>query len=207
MFKKKFPVIIFEGIEASGKSTNIKNFSNFLKKKKYSFIKIREPGGSKLSEKLRKLILSKANNLDKKTDLLLMLASRSENFSKIIKKNYQKKIILIDRFSDSTVAYQHFGMGLNLNTINQLNKFIIGKFNPYITFLSTVSNKNRIKRLKKRLNTNRYDNFNSIFYDKVQKGFLKISKNKKKYILLDSNISTPDDNLKKIIKTFKKIIK
>ena len=72
---------------------------------------------------------------------------------------------------------------------------------------STVSNKNRIKRLKKRLNTNRYDNFNSIFYDKVQKGFLKISKNKKKYILLDSNISTPDDNLKKIIKTFKKIIK
>ena len=207
MFKKKFPVIIFEGIEASGKSTNIKNFSNFLKKKKYSFIKIREPGGSKLSEKLRKLILSKANNLDKKTDLLLMLASRSENFSKIIKKNYQKKIILIDRFSDSTVAYQHFGMGLNLNTINQLNKFIIGKFNPDITFLSTVSNKNRIKRLKKRLNTNRYDNFNSIFYDKVQKGFLKISKNKKKYILLDSNISTPDDNLKKIIKTFKKIIK
>ena len=207
MFKKKFPVIIFEGIEASGKSTNIKNFSNFLKKKKYSFIKIREPGGSKLSEKLRKLILSKANNLDKKTDLLLMLASRSENFSKIIKKNYQKKIILIDRFSDSTVAYQHYGMGLNLNTINQLNKFIIGKFNPDITFLSTVSNKNRIKRLKKRLNTNRYDNFNSIFYDKVQKGFLKISKNKKKYILLDSNISTPDDNLKKIIKTFKKIIK
>ena len=207
MFKKKFPVIIFEGIEASGKSTNIKNFSNFLKKKKYSFIKIREPGGSKLSEKLRKLILSKANNLDKKTDLLLMLASRSENFSKIIKKNYQKKIILIDRFSDSKVAYQHFGMGLNLNTINQLNKFIIGKFNPDITFLSTVSNKNRIKRLKKRLNTNRYDNFNSIFYDKVQKGFLKISKNKKKYILLDSNISTPDDNLKKIIKTFKKIIK
>ena len=160
-----------------------------------------------MSEKLRKLILSKANNLDKKTDLLLMLASRSENFSKIIKKNYQKKIILIDRFSDSTVAYQHYGMGLNLNTINQLNKFIIGKFNPDITFLSTVSNKNRIKRLKKRLNTNRYDNFNSIFYDKVQKGFLKISKNKKKYILLDSNISTPDDNLKKIIKTFKKIIK
>ena len=136
-----------------------------------------------------------------------MLASRSENFSKIIKKNYQKKIILIDRFSDSTVAYQHYGMGLNLNTINQLNKFIIGKFNPDITFLSTVSNKNRIKRLKKRLNINRYDNFNSIFYDKVQKGFLKISKNKKKYILLDSNISTPDDNLKKIIKTFKKIIK
>ena len=200
------PVIVFEGIEGSGKTHHLNKISKYLKKKKLSFIKIREPGGSLNSEKIRKLILNKKSNFNKNTDLLLYLASRSENIS-LLRKYYKKKIILIDRFSDSTVAYQHFGMGLNLNTINQLNKFIIGKFNPDITFLSTVSNKNRIKRLKKRLNTNRYDNFNSIFYDKVQKGFLKISKNKKKYILLDSNISTPDDNLKKIIKTFKKIIK
>ena len=91
MYKKKYPVIIFEGIEASGKSTNINNFSEFLKKNKYQFIKIREPGGTKFSEKLRKIMLSKSNKLDKKTDLLLILASRSENVSKIIYKNYQKK--------------------------------------------------------------------------------------------------------------------
>ena len=65
-------------------------------------------------------MLSKSNKLDKKTDLLLILASRSENISKIINKNYQKKIILIDRFTDSTVAYQHYGMGLNLNIIKNI---------------------------------------------------------------------------------------
>ncbi len=207
MFKKKLPVIIFEGIEASGKSTNIKNFSKFLKKYKFPFIKIREPGGTKFSEKLRKLMLSKKNKLDKKTDLLLILASRSENISKIIMQNYKKKIILIDRFSDSTIAYQHYGMGLNLNIIKYLNTYIIGKFKPDLTFLCTVNNANMNKRLKIRSNNNRYDKFKKSFYNKVQNGFLKISKNKKKYILLDSNNSTPVENLNKIIKEFKKIVK
>ncbi len=207
MYKKKFPTIIFEGIEASGKSTNINNFSKFLKKNKFQFIKIREPGGSKFSETLRKLMLSKNNKLEKKTDLLLILASRSENISKIINKNYQKKIILIDRFSDSTVAYQHYGMGLNLNIIKYLNSYIIGKFKPDLTFLCTVNNTNMNKRLKTRSNNNRYDKFKNNFYNKVQKGFLKLSKNKKKYILLDSNNSTPVENLNRIIKEFKKIVK
>jgi len=207
MYKKKYPVIIFEGIEASGKSTNISNFSKFLKKNKYQFVKIREPGGTKFSEKLRKIMLLKTNKLDKKTDLLLILASRSENISKIINKNYQKKIILIDRFSDSTLAYQHYGMGLNLNIIKNLNSFIIGKFKPDLTFLCTVNSKNMNNRLKMRSNNNRYDNFKISFYNKVQKGFLKLSKNKKKYVLLDSNNSTPAENLNRIIKEFKKIAK
>ena len=84
MFKK--PVIIFEGIETSGKSTNIKIASNYLKSINRNFVKIREPGGSKFSEKIRNIILNKKSNLNIKTDLLLMLASRSENI--IIKKNY-----------------------------------------------------------------------------------------------------------------------
>ena len=144
---------------------------------------------------------------DKKTDLLLILASRSENISKIINKNYQKKIILIDRFSDSTVAYQHYGMGLNLNIIKNLNSYIIGKFKPDLTFLCTVNNENMNNRLKIRSNNNRYDNFKIIFYNKVKNGFLKLSKNKKKYVLLDSNNSTPAENLNRIIKEFNKIAK
>ena len=116
MFKK--PVIIFEGVEASGKSTNIKIASKYLKDIKRDFVKIREPGGSEFSEKIRKILLNKKSKLNNKTDLLLMLASRSENIDKILKKNYKKKIILIDRFSDSTLAYQHFGMGLDFKMIN-----------------------------------------------------------------------------------------
>ena len=92
MFKKKFPVIIFEGIEASGKSTNILNFIKYLKERKIEFIKIREPGGSKFSEKIRKLMLSTKNNLDAKTDLLLIMASRSENMKKILIKYSKKKL-------------------------------------------------------------------------------------------------------------------
>ena len=206
MSKTKYPVIIFEGIEASGKSTNINNFSKYLKQNNYKFIKIREPGGSKVSEKLRKLMLNKNSNLNAKTDLLLVMASRSENIDKILNKHYQKKIILIDRFADSTIAYQHYGMGINLKTIKSLNTFVVGKFKPNLTFLCTVNKKNMFKRLSSRSRTNRYDNFKFKFYDKVRKGFEKLSKNKTNYVLLESDKSSQKENLNKIIKAFKKII-
>ena len=92
MFKK--PVIVFEGIEGSGKSYHISNVSKYLKKKKIDHIKIREPGGSVNAEKIRKLILNNKSNFDKNTDLLLYLAARSENIN-LLRKYYHKKIILI----------------------------------------------------------------------------------------------------------------
>jgi len=118
----KKPVIVFEGIEGSGKSHHISNVSKYLDKKKIDYIKIREPGGSKNSEKIRKLLLNKNSNFNNNTDLLLMLASRSENIN-LIKKNFRKKIILIDRFTDSTIAYQHYGMGIDIKLINTINNF------------------------------------------------------------------------------------
>ena len=206
MSKTKYPVIIFEGIEASGKSTNINNFAKYLKQNNYKFIKIREPGGSDFSEKIRKLMLKNNTNLNAKTDLLLVMASRSENIDKILNKHYQKKIILIDRFSDSTIAYQHYGMGLNLKMIKLLNSFVVGKFKPNLTFLCSVNKKNMFQRLSSRSRTNRYDTFKFKFYDKVRKGFEKLSKNKTNYVLLESDKSTQKENLNKIIKAFKKII-
>jgi len=183
----RYPIIVFEGIEASGKSTNLEYICRYLKKINKKFVKIREPGGSKNSEILRKLILNKKSNLNQKTDLLLLLASRSENIDKIIKKNYNKKIILIDRYTDSTIAYQHYGMKLNIDIIKKINNFVIEKFNPNLTFLFLVNNRNMKKRLKLRKKTNKYDKFNYKFYDNVQKGFLKIAKRKKNYFIVDSN--------------------
>ena len=202
----KYPVIIFEGIEASGKSTNIQIVSNYLKKIKKKFIKIREPGGSKYSEIIRNLILNKRSKLNFKTDLLLILASRSENISKIIKKNFRKKIIIIDRFTDSTIAYQHYGMGINLNIIKQMNNFVIDKFKADLTILSIVNNINLKKRLKLRKNINKYDKFNYSFYEKVQKGFLKIARNNKNYIIIDSNKKNIKENSNIIIENIKKKI-
>ena len=202
----KYPVIIFEGIEASGKSTNLKIAVNYLQKKKKKFIKLREPGGSIFSEKIRNLLLNKKLKLNYKTDLLLFFAARSENFQKIIKNNYKRKIILIDRFTDSTIAYQHYGMNINLKIIKDLNKFIIVNFKPDITFLSIVNSKNLKLRLNKRSNLNRYDKFNLNFYNKVQKGYYKISKNKKNYKVIDSNKNLINEVKKIIINQLEKII-
>ena len=117
----KKPLIVFEGIEGSGKTHHLNNVKNYLIKHKRKFIQIREPGGNKNSEKIRKLILDNKSTFNKNTDLLIYLSARSENIS-LKKKNYGKKIILIDRFTDSTLAYQHYGMGINIKFINNINK-------------------------------------------------------------------------------------
>ena len=180
-------VIAFEGIEGSGKTFHINYVSNYLEKKKIDHIKLREPGGSKNSEKIRKLILNKKSNFNKNTDLLLYLSSRSENIE-YIKKFYKKKIILLDRFTDSTIAYQHYGMGINKNLIINLNKIILKDIKPTFTFLNTVSMKNLKSRINKRAK-NRYDTFNNNFYKNVQNGFIKLAKNKQNYKIIDSNLS------------------
>ena len=203
MYKK--PVIVFEGIEGSGKSYHSKKVSNYLKKKKIAHIIIREPGGSINSEKIRKLILNKKSKFNKNTDLLLYLASRSENIS-ILKKNFRKKIILIDRFTDSTLAYQHYGFDVNKNLINTINQYLLKDFKIDFTFLNIVNKKNLNKRLKSRKSLNRYDQFNYNFYEKVQRGFLKLSKkNKKKYQVIDSNLDI-NHNLSIILKKIDKLI-
>ena len=181
-------IIVFEGIEGTGKSHHINIVAKYLKKIKKKFIQIREPGGSKNSEKIRKLILNNKSTFNKYTDLLLYLSARSENLE-LIKKNIGKKIILIDRFTDSTIAYQHYGMGVNLKFIMTINNYLLKNISVDFTFLNTVNNENMKKRLMKRKNLNRYDKFNYSFYDKVQKGFIKISNtNPKKYMKIDSNL-------------------
>jgi len=199
----KKPIIVFEGVEGSGKSHHISVVSKYLKSKKIKFLKIREPGGNPYSEKIRKLILSNKSNFNKNTDLLLYLAARSENILKI-EKSFKKQIILIDRFVDSTIAYQHYGMGVDLNLIKSLNKFLLKNIKVDFTFLNLVNSKNLYIRLKKRRTLNRYDKFNMNFYNKVQRGFIKLSKvQKRKYQLINSNLDIKENEkliLDKIIK-------
>ena len=202
---KKKPLIVFEGIEGSGKTTLINYVTKYLKKNNISFEKIREPGGNKNSEKIRKLILNKKNNFNSFTDLMLYLASRSENIEKVVRKKFKKKIILLDRFTDSTVAYQHYGMGLNKSIINQINKILLKDIKPDITFLNIINMNNLRKRLKIRKNKNRYDNFKIKFYNRVQKGFLKLSKKKSNYIIINSN-KPLNENKKQVLKQVIKII-
>ena len=202
----KKPIIVFEGIEGSGKSHHISVVSRYLTKKKINHVKIREPGGNPNSEKIRKLILNNKSSFNQNTDLLLYMAARSENID-IIRKSFSKKIILIDRFTDSTIAYQHYGMGIDLNLIKTLNKYLLQNIKVSFTFLNIVNKKNLQKRLKKRKTLNRYDKFKISFYNRVQKGFIKLSKEQKnKYQLINSNLEIKK-NEKLLLSKIDKLIK
>ena len=214
MYKKKPLFIVFEGVEGCGKSFQSKKLLNNLKKKKISVLLTREPGGTKSAELIRNLILkdyfNKENNekFDKYTDTLLYLAARNEHIKNKIKPALQKKTIVIcDRFTDSTLAYQVYGKKIDINFINNIHKFILNGIKPDITFILKVSSKASRNRLKKRKSKNRYDNFTQSFYTKAQNSFLKIAKNKKNYFILDS--SSNDSNLEKqiykIVSTYLKI--
>ena len=137
--------------------------------------------------------------------MLLFLAARSENIDNVVRKNYQKKIILLDRFTDSTIAYQHYGMGLDRNLIYKINKILLRNIKPKFTFLNIVNMRSLKKRLSLRKNKNRYDKFKINFYKKVQSGFLKLAKNKSNYIIIDSNQNLLE-NKTKVLKNIKKLM-
>ena len=136
---------------------------------------------------------------------MLYLAARSENVEKVISKNYKKKIILLDRFTDSTLAYQHYGMNLDKNLIEDVNKVLLKNIKPSVVFLNIVNMNNLTKRLKLRKKKNRYDTFKISFYKKVQNGFIKLSKNKSKYEVVNSNENL-NKNKKKVLDKIIKLI-
>ena len=213
MFKKKSFFIVFEGIEGSGKSYQAKKLYNYLRRKKISSILTREPGGTFGAEIIRNIILkdyferNKKLKFHKYTDTLLYLAARNEHIINKIKPALKKKeVVICDRFLDSTIAYQVYGKKVPLNFIKNIHKVILGNIRPDLTIILKVKQKTFQLRLKKRKIRNRYDNFPSKFYLKAQKSFLKIAKNKKKYLILDS--SKNDKEVEKIIqKNIKKKLK
>ena len=194
MYKKKPLFIVFEGVEGSGKSFQSKKLYQKLIKNKIQTILTREPGGTKSAELIRNLILkdyfkkTTKEKFDKYTDTLLYLAARNEHILNKIKPALKKKkVVICDRFIDSTIAYQVYGKKVNYNFIKLIHKQILGNLKPDLTFILKVSTKSSRKRLSERKSKNRYDNFPQSFYNKAQKSFLKIAKNKKNYFILDSS--------------------
>ncbi len=200
MYKKKPLLIVFEGIEGCGKSYQSKKLYNKLKNIKIDTILTREPGGTKSSELIRNLILKdyfakdSKEKFDKYTDTLLYLAARNEHIKNKIKPALlKKKVIICDRFVDSTIAYQVYGKKVDLNFITNIHKKILQGIKPSVVFILKVSKETSKKRLRKRKNKNRYDNFAQSFYNKAQNSFTKIARNRKNYFILDS--SKNDDSL------------
>ena len=167
---------------------------------KISAILTREPGGTRNAERIRNILLedyfhkNRKEQFDKYTDTLLYLAARNEHIQGKIKPAlYKKKIIICDRFIDSTTAYQVFGKGVNKNLVKAIHKYTLGNIKPDLTFILKVNINKALQRLKKRKKKNRYDKFSKKFYQKVQNAFMKIAKtNKKKYIILDTSKDIKD---------------
>ena len=206
MYKKKPLFVTFEGIEGSGKSYQSKKLFRKIKSMGLPVIYTREPGGSNSAEEIRKIILSgPKNKFTKVTDTLLYLAARNEHIEKTIKPAiFKKKIIICDRFFDSTLAYQVYGKGVNKSLVDFVHKKILKNIKPNLTYILKINIEKAFQRLKKRKNINRYDKFPQKFYQKVQRAFIKIAKtNKKKYVVLNTSEDTLETE--KII--FKKFIK
>ena len=204
MYKKKPFLIVFEGVEGCGKSFQSKKLFKKLKKRHVDVILTREPGGTKSSELIRNLILKDYFNkktkdkFDKYTDTLLYLAARNEHIKNKIKPALnKKKVVICDRFIDSTIAYQVHGKKVDIKFVNNIHKKILDGVKPNIVFILKVSSKSSRSRLLKRKTKNRYDNFAQSFYSKAQKSFIKLSKNKKNYYVLDSSLN--NNNLEKKI--------
>ncbi|MDC0205316.1 dTMP kinase [Pelagibacteraceae bacterium] len=193
MYKKKSLFVTFEGIEGSGKSYQSKKLYKKLQNMKLPVIYTREPGGSKESESIRKILLSGSKNkFNKNTDTLLYLASRSEHIEKTLEPAIKKNIsIICDRFIDSMIAYQVYGDKIDKNLINVVHKNILRKIKPDLTFILKVNINKAMERIKKRKNNNRYDKLSKSYYNKVQNAFLKISrKNNRHYVVIDNSKDT-----------------
>jgi len=194
MFKKKFFFIVFEGIEGTGKSYQINKLYKNLKKKKFNAIKTREPGGSSTAELIRNLIFSKKSiKLDNLTDFYLMNAARNEHVKKtLLPAKKKNKIVISDRFTDSTYAYQVIGnkISKDINLINQ--KYILQGLKPDLTIVLKASFKAIYSRIRKRKNNNKFDMLKNDFYKKAQNAYLSLAKRNKNYLIFDSSNNTPE---------------
>jgi len=181
--------ITFEGIDYSGKSTQVKNLHNFFLQKNLACITTKEPGGCDISNEIRKILLKdRPINLQKETQLLLNFASRFEHIKNTIQPNIQQNISVIsDRFIHSTYVYQGFAMGINIEIINFFCQQFVN-INPDITFFLDISPETALKRSKNRpQQQNYYDKMPSDFWQKARNGFLDLAKKNSTIKIIDGN--------------------
>ncbi|MDY7030345.1 MAG: dTMP kinase [Thermodesulfobacteriota bacterium] len=189
--------ITFEGIEGCGKSTQIDLLADFLDTKGLSRVVTREPGGTGIGEKVREILLSSQNSgMKPMAELFLIMACRAQHVDEVIKPALMnKKIVLCDRFSDATVAYQAYARGIDLKSVKQLNQMASSGLKPDVTILLDchvdVGLTRAMKRIHSRTNHPREDRFEreeKIFHEKVREGYLEIARaEENRYIVIDGS--------------------
>ena len=192
--------ISFEGIEGCGKSTQAKKLHAFFWEQKLPVILTREPGGTFAGEKIREILIDeKVGKLEAKTELFLNFAARLEHVEKLIKPTLaEEKIVISDRFFDSTYAYQGSAFGLEEKLIDEVRKMAIADFAPDITFLIDVPVEIAFARIQNRPDNNRYEKLGLEFHQKVRQGFLHLAKKNSRIKLIDGT-KNPQEVFEEIV--------
>ncbi len=167
--------ISFEGIDKGGKTTQIALLAQYLKDRGYSVVSTQEPGGTYLGEKIKELILhTSREKISDIGELFLYLADRYQHIKEVILPSLKKgKIVISDRYTDATVAYQGYGRGLDIKWIESLNKKVTQDLLPDVTFLLDINPEVRLKRGKAE---DRMEREGLLFYNRVRQGYLQIAK-------------------------------
>lgn len=188
--------ISLEGIEGCGKSTQAKILSDYMSELGYCVVQTREPGGTPVAEKIREVLLDPKNqDLTSRTELLLYLASRSQHVEQLIMPALKKgKIVICERFSDSTRAYQGYARGLDMDMIETLIRIATGNLEPDLTIILDMEVKEGLLRAERFKNyKDRLESENLDFHNKVRRGYLEIAKNNPNRIKVISAKGSIDD--------------
>jgi len=179
--------ITFEGPENSGKSTHAYLLESFLKAINIPCILVREPGGTELGERIRDILLNQ--DLSPTTELLLFEAARAELVNRVINPALKEgKIVICDRFTDSTLAYQGYGKGLDISKIRKLNDVATGGLKPDLTFLLMVKESIFIDRLYQAKERDKFERQNLEFHRRVIQGFYEIASfEPERFVIIDSS--------------------
>jgi len=207
---KKGLFITLEGVEGGGKSTQSKLLYSKLQEEGIDCIITREPGGSEGAEAIRSLLISgSVNRWDGVTELLLMFAARRDHVEKTVKPALSEgKVVICDRFFDSTYAYQGYGHKLDLAKIDKVREVTVGNFQPDITFVLDLDIKDGINRKNIQAERNRFEDMKLEFHERVRDGFLKIvKKNPERCVLIDSGKFSIEEIHEQILERIKNDLK
>ena len=165
--------ITLEGPEGSGKSSQLPDLAEFLRGQGWDVLTTREPGGTPIGDQIRQILMRLDNQeLHPRTEILLFLASRAQLVEQVIKPALREgKLVLCDRFGDSTLAYQGYGHGLNLDTLRTMLDFATDKLKPDLTLLLDVDVETGLQRKRKEDEWNRLDAYALAFHQRVREGY------------------------------------
>jgi dTMP kinase len=188
--------ISFEGIEGSGKTTQVRLLAEYLRGKGLDVVTTEEPGGTGIGLKIRKLLLDPQSLMDPLTELLLYYSSRAQHVREVIYPSLLRdSIVITDRFTDSTIAYQGYARGIDLSIINTLNEIVVPDLKPFITFLLDIDVEEGLKRNRHARKEDRFELETIEFHNRVRSGYLKIAEEEPERVkLIDASRSAEEIN-------------